>query len=120
MKPSSVKGESDYEDYSSTANLFADERPDETIAAFLIKTMEEAERGGLLVLPEYSNAGGLSHLELELRALPRAKKMLDEAKLPRCSCERRLHCYQCPGRTGWPAKKQHLLIWQNGGSRLCL
>ena len=58
---------------------FAGENPDEAIARFLIKELESVESGALIVLPEYSNAGGLSDAQRELRALTRAKKMLDGA-----------------------------------------
>lgn len=54
---------------------FAGEKPDEAIAEFLINQLKNAEEGSLIVLPEYSNAGGLSEKEKELAALPRAKAM---------------------------------------------
>ena len=57
---------------------FAGEQPDVTIGEFLLSEMEKAE-GELIVLPEYSNAGGLSDPEKELAALPRAKQMLRAA-----------------------------------------
>ena len=57
------------------------EPPDETIAAFLLSEMEKVEKDGLIVLPEYSNAGGLSDPEKERAALPRAKEMLEKASL---------------------------------------
>ena len=57
---------------------YAGETPDETIGAFLLSQMEQAE-GDLIVLPEYSNAGGLSDPDKELAALPRAKQMLEAA-----------------------------------------
>ena len=56
----------------------AGECPEEVIAEFLLREMENAE-GDLIVLPEYSNAGGLSDPERELMALPRAKEMLQKA-----------------------------------------
>ncbi len=56
----------------------AGEAPDEVIGAFLIEGMEKAT-GDLILLPEYSNAGGLSDPEKELAALPRAKEMLEKA-----------------------------------------
>ena len=56
----------------------AGETPDVVIGEFLINEMEKAE-GDLIVLPEYSNAGGLSDPEKELAALPRAKEMLAKA-----------------------------------------
>lgn len=55
----------------------AGEEPDEKIAEFLLREMENAP-GDLVVLPEYSNAGGLSDPEKELAALPRAEKMFRE------------------------------------------
>lgn len=58
---------------------FAGETPDETIAEFLLEQLKKVPEGGLIVLPEYSNAGGLSDAERELAALPRAKDMLKEA-----------------------------------------
>lgn len=58
---------------------FAGERPDEKIAAFLMDELEKVPEGGLIVLPEYSNAGGLSDAERELEALPRAEIMLRKA-----------------------------------------
>ena len=58
---------------------FAGENPDEKIADFLIEQLNGVEPGGLIVLPEYSNAGGISDVESELKALPRAQKMLDAA-----------------------------------------
>ena len=57
---------------------FAGEQPDATIGAFLLAEMEKAE-GDLILLPEYSNAGGLSDPDKELAALPRAKQMLRAA-----------------------------------------
>ena len=57
---------------------FAGEKPDETIARFLLDQLKQAQ-ADLIVLPEYSNAGGLSDPEKELAALPRAKEMLNEA-----------------------------------------
>lgn len=58
---------------------FSGENPDEKIAEFLISEMKKVPEGGLIVLPEYSNAGGLSDAESELKALPRAEWMLKEA-----------------------------------------
>lgn len=59
---------------------FAGENPDEKIAEFLISELKKAQKDSLIVLPEYSNAGGISDKEAELKALPRAEKMLLEAK----------------------------------------
>ncbi len=54
------------------------ENPDEKIANFLIEELKNAS-GGLIILPEYSNAGGVSDVESELKAMPRAEVMLKEA-----------------------------------------
>ncbi len=59
---------------------FAGDEPDKIIAEFLTEKMKKAEKDSLIVLPEYSNAGGLSDPERELEALPRAEKMLRDAK----------------------------------------
>ena len=53
----------------------AGSNPDETIAQFLLQQLKDVQEGSLIVLPEYSNAGGLSDPERELAALPRAKTM---------------------------------------------
>ncbi len=53
----------------------AGEKPDETIAAFLLSELQSMPEQSLLVLPEYSNAGGLSDPDAMLRALPRAAMM---------------------------------------------
>ena len=53
--------------------------PDEAVAEFLERELEGVEPGALIVLPEYSNAGGLSDPSLELLALARAPKMLAKA-----------------------------------------
>lgn len=58
---------------------FVGENPDEKIAEFLIKELEKVEKDSLIVLPEYSNAGGISDAESEIRAMPRAKAMLKRA-----------------------------------------
>lgn len=58
---------------------YSGENPDEKIAEFLLDEMAKVQKGGLIVLPEYSNAGGLSDAESELRALPRAEFMLNQA-----------------------------------------
>ena len=60
-------------------SYYAGERPDETIAAFLLDELERAPEGGLIVLPEYSNAGGLSDKQAELAALSRTPGMLARA-----------------------------------------
>ena len=68
---------------------FAGDNPDEKIAEFLINQLKSAERGSLIILPEYSNAGGLSDAEREKLALPRAKEMLKMAAS--ISCERQAY-----------------------------
>ena len=60
-------------------SYFAGENPDEKIAQFLLEQLHNAAPGGLIVLPEYSNAGGVSDVESELNAMPRAEIMLKEA-----------------------------------------
>lgn len=60
---------------------YSGEAPDEKIASFLLNEARLAPNGALIVLPEYSNAGGLSDKERELHALPRAKAMLSECAL---------------------------------------
>ena len=63
---------------------FAGEKPDERIAEFLLNELEKAEENSLTVLPEYSNAGGVSDIESEKKAMPRAKEMLKKAsKIPK-------------------------------------
>lgn len=56
---------------------YAGENPDKVIADFLLEKLNEVEEGSLIVLPEYSNAGGLSEKEKQLAALGRAKEMLN-------------------------------------------
>ena len=58
---------------------YAGETPDAVITEFLLKELNTVEEGGLIVLPEYSNAGGLSDAERERLALPRARAMLAKA-----------------------------------------
>ncbi|MBE5737610.1 MAG: carbon-nitrogen hydrolase family protein [Clostridiales bacterium] len=58
---------------------FMGENPDEKIAEYLITELEKAREGSIIVLPEYSNAGGISDVEKELKAIPRAKMMLEKA-----------------------------------------
>lgn len=67
------------------------ELPDEKIADFLLSQLQTAEPGTLIVIPEYSNAGGLSDPELEKKALPRAKYMLQEAS----AIAKAKDCYVC-------------------------
>ena len=58
---------------------FCGENPDEKIADFLLKEIEKVPEGGLILVPEYSNAGGLSDAESELKAMARAESMLKKA-----------------------------------------
>ena len=58
---------------------FAGEYPDAAIADFLTKKMDEVTKDSLILLPEYSNAGGISDPDAEIAALPRARVMLDKA-----------------------------------------
>ncbi len=58
---------------------YAGPQPDSAIAAFLTQRMGEVTEGSLTVLPEYSNAGGLSDKESELQALQRADELLAAA-----------------------------------------
>lgn len=52
------------------------EHPEQQIAEFLIHELEKSPEGGLIVLPEYSNAGGTSDMQQEIQSLPRAEEML--------------------------------------------
>ena len=61
-------------------NYYSGENPDEKIAEFLLDGIKNAKENSLVVLPEYSNAGGLSDKDALLKALPRAKTMLEKAK----------------------------------------
>ena len=58
---------------------YAGDNPDKTIAEFLTQELEKAETNSLILLPEYSNAGGLSDAESEKKAMSRAKEMLGNA-----------------------------------------
>ena len=60
-------------------SYFVGDEPDKKIAEFLINEMEKVESNALIVLPEYSNAGGISDMESECKAMPRAKEMLKKA-----------------------------------------
>lgn len=57
---------------------FAGENPCEKISDFLLGEAEKA-KAGLILMPEYSNAGGVSDVESELASLKRAEKMLSRA-----------------------------------------
>ena len=58
---------------------FSGENPDEKIAKFILEELEKVHKGGLILAPEYSNAGGLSDAESEIKAMPRAEIMLKKA-----------------------------------------
>lgn len=60
---------------------FCGENPDAKIADFLMSQVKKVQKDSLIILPEYSNAGGLSDAESELRALPRAEEMLKQAAI---------------------------------------
>ena len=60
-------------------SYYAGQNPDKEIADFLMSEAKAAPDGALIVLPEYSNVGGLSDKERELCAVPRAKAMLQES-----------------------------------------
>lgn len=62
-------------------NYFSGSSPDGPIAEFLLQEMKKVEAGDLIVLPEYSNAGGLSNAEREIAAMSRAKEMLEQAAM---------------------------------------
>ena len=59
---------------------FAGDEPDKVIAEFLINELKKSPKDSLTVLPEYSNAGGLSDAEREIKAMARAEEMLEEAE----------------------------------------
>ncbi len=60
---------------------FIGDNPDEKIADFLINELQKVEKNSLIVLPEYSNAGGISDAESEIRAMPRARTLLEKSSL---------------------------------------
>ena len=62
-------------------SYYSGDEPDQAIAEFLLREARSAPNGSLIVLPEYSNAGGLSDKEREVRAMSRAKMMLQESAL---------------------------------------
>lgn len=61
------------------SRYISEENPNRVIADFLLDKLKKAPRDGLILLPEYSKAGGLSDRLKELSALPRAKDMLSAA-----------------------------------------
>ena len=58
---------------------FMGDNPDQKIAEFLMLELEKINGDTIAVLPEYSNAGGLSDANKELEAISRAKEMLEKA-----------------------------------------
>ncbi len=58
---------------------FAGDEPDKVIAEFLMDELRKSPNNSLTVLPEYSNAGGLSDAEREIKAMARAEEMINEA-----------------------------------------
>ena len=58
---------------------FIGDAPDEKIAVYLMNELGKVKTGALIVLPEYSNAGGISDIESEKAAMPRAKILLEKA-----------------------------------------
>ncbi len=60
-------------------SYFCGENPDEKIAEFLLNQLEKTQENWLTVLPEYSNAGGVSDVESEIKAMDRAKMMLEKS-----------------------------------------
>lgn len=60
-------------------SYFIGDHPDARIADFLIDELQKVPVDSLIVLPEYSNAGGISDAESERKAMPRAKDMLLKA-----------------------------------------
>lgn len=60
-------------------SYFAGDEPDKVIAEFLKDELKKVKENSLIVLPEYSNAGGLSDPEKEKAAFGRAKEMLSFA-----------------------------------------
>ena len=61
-------------------SFFQDGEPDQKIREFLKSKMDTLEENEILLLPEYSNAGGLTDKEKELRAVATADEMLEYAK----------------------------------------
>lgn len=90
----------------------AGENPDERIAEFLINELKNAQ-GELIVLPEYSNAGGISNAEDELRALPRAAFMLDIAS-EQARIKRAYVCINVIERRNSDIKNSTYLFDKNG------
>ena len=45
------------------------EKPDESIRKFITAALDKAPENGIILFPEYSNAGGLSDIDSERRAM---------------------------------------------------
>ena len=60
---------------------YTEGKPDEVIGDYLMNALEKVQENALILLPEYSNAGGVSDMESEKAAMPRAKTMLKKASL---------------------------------------
>lgn len=60
-------------------DYYIGEQPDALNRTFIVEQMERVVPGELMVLPEYSNAGGLSKPEDELAALSQAEVLLTAA-----------------------------------------
>ena len=60
--------------------FFQEKEPDKSIREFLKCKMDNLENDEILVLPEYSNAGGLTDKNLELEAVKAADEMLSYAR----------------------------------------
>lgn len=60
--------------------FFQENEPDKSIREFLKSKMDNLEKNEILLLPEYSNAGGLTDKEKELSAVITADEMLSYAK----------------------------------------
>ena len=60
--------------------FFQEKEPDKTIREFLKSKMDNLEKDEILLLPEYSNAGGLTDKSLELETVKTADEMLSYAR----------------------------------------
>ena len=52
------------------------EKPDESIRKFITAALDKAPENGIILFPEYSNAGGLSDIDSERRAMAYAGELL--------------------------------------------
>ena len=60
--------------------FFQEKEPDKSIREFLKCKMDNLEENEILLLPEYSNAGGLTDKKMELEAVKSSDEMLSYAK----------------------------------------